>query len=272
MICFYFCHLEFIPCAIMVVLWVYWMFSIDDFFMTQKWTTKLILCISGFLVIFRAFFSGMAHLMHCVSSEYSRIWWNIDYISILIFSGMAAMIWIHFIFYCDSKLQIMFVFALLAFMTTTVCTVVLTTQDTLREVSLVITIFFNNVFIWGYLLISILLKTTDVPWQYALYWFISIIVAVIGAIFRTTEYPETYFVKKNVKNRLQSDDDLTKKEEQEEQQKELTQILRDLARNKSWYFYFSTSHNWWHIFVNTVTMINILIWKSYLIWRADNQC
>ena len=86
---------------------------------------------------------------------------------------------------------------------------------------------------------------------FALYWFISIIVAILGALFRSTEYPEIFFVKKNVKKKLKLNE--TNIDHQySDSENEVEEILKDLSIDKKWYFYISTSHNWWHIFVNTV--------------------
>ncbi|ETO14512.1 hypothetical protein RFI_22853 [Reticulomyxa filosa] len=106
---------EWAPLIGMVILFVYWAQTDPAFFKSQSMTTKVLVVICCAGCFFRSLCSGGAHLYHCVSAEHSRIWWNVDFVSIIIQSLSTSFIWVHFIFFCDPNVQIMFMSSMVAF-------------------------------------------------------------------------------------------------------------------------------------------------------------
>ena len=64
--------------------------------------------------------------MHCVSGQASTLWWNIDFTTIVVAAAATSVVWVHFIFWCDEKTQIMFIFCMVAMTASTILTVLRT--------------------------------------------------------------------------------------------------------------------------------------------------
>ncbi|ETO12401.1 hypothetical protein RFI_24976 [Reticulomyxa filosa] len=103
------------PLIAMLIVFVYWVQTDPAFYTAQHSSTKALVLVCCVGCFFRSLCSGGAHLYHCVSPEYSRVWWNIDFISIIVQSLSTSFIWVHFLFYCDPNVQIMFMSSMVAF-------------------------------------------------------------------------------------------------------------------------------------------------------------
>ena len=87
---------------------------------------------------------GLAHTFHCVSPKYSKFWWNMDFLSVILESALCSIIWIHLVFYCDSNMQVMFIFSCVALTISTMVTSITTNMPALRETSMGLFIFLHN--------------------------------------------------------------------------------------------------------------------------------
>ena len=263
-------------------LWLAYMCYFEDsFYQKQPLETKIIVLTCLSIGILRGFVSGSCHLLHCMNEDISRKCWNLDFIFLLLFQSVITIIWIHLIFYCNLHQQILFGFCSIILSFSCIATAYCSIQPLLKDVSIFFSICFNYVFLFGYVIIMIALKENDMPWILLIYWVAGILSLIIGCLLKYFEYPEIWFLKKHLKQFLGAEMDqlilMNKQRRYTEIDKRLNEInLSRLAYNNRsdtyCIYYCFNSHNFYHIFINGLLIINIFAFREYLNWRVNNQC
>ena len=186
---------EFIPAIILLLLVVTVRISVDNGF------SRLILGVCLPFVLLRPFASGFAHTFHCISKWHSRFWWKIDFFSIILASGFGSIIWIHCVFYCNSNIQVLCIFAVLALGFSTSVTSLTTKNDVIRNISLGSFFIFTLIFLYFY---QVFLYFVDTQYNtntaFIIYWTCAVGSTFIALIFRLTQFPEAFIVKNKIKN------------------------------------------------------------------------
>lgn len=249
---------------------IYLCFYEQDFILSHSLTTQLIVPICLFIGLFRAMISGTTHLLHCMNATISRYCWNMDYISIIIYSALGAIIWSHLLFYCNVYQQIACMISIFVLSVSSIICVVYATNDKWRDIWLILKIVYDNFILLGYLIISTLLSITDIPPIFILYWIIAILIGMIAAIIRATEWPEKQCVKSCLKSHITEN----RKNVSNPITQQFAHYLPIIAKEtkSKWYYYIFTSHNWWHICIHLSAFLVIYTFREYLLWRAKNQC
>ena len=195
---------EYLPFIIEITWLVYLCVFEPDFIANHGLHTQIIIPLCVFIALFRAVISGTAHLFHCMNAEISRYCWNLDYISIILYSASGAIIWSHFLFYCNSNQQIICMVGIVVLALSSIVSVVWAAKDELRELSLMLVIAYNNIVLLGYLIISYILSITDIPAIFILYWIIAILIGGLAAFIRATEFPERQCVERCFKAKIKN--------------------------------------------------------------------
>ena len=157
----------------------------------------------------------------------------------------------------------------------------------------------------GYFLVELATGNTDIPGMFAFIWGMALLSSVLAVVFRVTNFPEAYFVRRELRRKLGREkyEKLQKKLEKrlvsssqgdlvvetnigdetedenndlfEDEEKALEMIdeaLINLSNRKKWYLFYGNSHNWWHVFINLMELLCLAATIYYLRWRSNNEC
>ena len=262
---------EYLPFIIEITLLVYLCVFEPDFIANHGLHTQIIIPLCLFIALFRAVISGTAHLFHCMNAEISRYCWNMDYISIILYSASGAIIWSHFLFYCNFNQQIICMVGIVVLALSSIVSVVWAAKDELREISLMLVIVYNNIVLLGYLIISYILSITDIPAIFILYWIIAILIGGLAAFIRAKEFPERQCVERCFKAKIKTNFPTSSTRNVEQQ---MVTHLPDISieTKSKWYYYIFTSHNWWHILIHCSSITVICTFREFLLWRSKHEC
>lgn len=245
-------------------------------FINQTLYTKVTLVFCLPIYVIRPIISGFAHTFHAHNATSSIIWWNLDFISIILVSALGAIIWIHFILYCDRNLQTMFLVCLGAFFITTLVITINTKESSLRETVLSLFIFFTQYFVFGYHLLQIVLEKNHIPTLFTILWACGLVSVTIGVVLRMIQFPESFLVRRQLKHRMSARKwRKLKRLEKRDPLRARDKLLKELnamANEKKCYYYVGTSHNWWHVFVNGLHFFVTHAVLFYLDWRSKYGC
>eukprot|EP01083_Nonionella_stella_P156966 508874_1 len=199
---------EFLPALLLAGLVIYFNFADGHFWASSDVhspLTKSILFISVPLVLMRPIISGFAHTLSAMSQKASKIWWKLDFLSIIVATGAGSMIWIHCVFFCDTNLQILYGFAVFALSASTMMTAMTSQNSVIRDLSIGAFFIFTLIFIYFYELYLFFLSTSEmnIPNSMMMYWSISVGCILCAVVFRATQCPESIFVKRRFKRLMQ---------------------------------------------------------------------
>ena len=242
---------EFGPCVIKIIIYI-WLDINQDLIDAGMATWKrIVVILSIWGCILRPVGSGFAHTFSCVSQKQAKLWWNVDFATIVAACAFGSILWMQCLFYCEQNLQFLYYFACATLGLSTTVTALTTDNESLREVSLgVFFVFclFLGYFIQLYLIISVP-GYNGSPFEFVLFWGLAIANCVVASAFRYSCFPEKFFVKskmkalirKNMQKKGQSIKDLFKsvkgsmvsmRDADAQNLMELTKSLHDTLRGK----------------------------------------
>lgn len=192
------------------------------------------------ILVLRPLCSGLAHLFHCVSERSYLIWWAIDYASIAITILFQSLVFGRFTFYCMESQQIFYYISVSGLFFSTLISVLFVASANVRTYSFLLYVLFAAGVPLAY---QVMLKMTpempnhhnsDVPLEYLCYWAMLSGTFFLSFLVRGAQLPEAACEGK-VDNVL-------------------------------------SSHQIWHILVNSGNAMAYVVWRKYLIWRATHPC
>ncbi|ETO12400.1 hypothetical protein RFI_24975 [Reticulomyxa filosa] len=165
-------------------------------------------------------------------------------------------------------------------------------------------IFFTQYFVFGYYIVQLISFKHDYPFGFTLAWTFTLCSFTLAAVFRVTQFPERYFVLKELRARMGEEKytDMLQLSRQgisfvviilayqitvrmitttkksitkgyREQALSLAeQTFTEISQENKWYFQIGTSHNFWHLFIVLPVFSGMAAIKLYLGWRIDHQC
>ena len=197
---------------------------------------------SGLIVctVVRPFCSGLAHLLHCTDPTGYIVWWSIDYLSICAAILASSVVYGHFAFYCAGQLQMLFFTSAAGLLSTTIVAVMAVASPALRATSFLLFVLFCNGVPLVYQLFAKLSGDPsyhiDVDSRYLGLWAASLCTFSIGLIVKSSYLPE--------------------------------RIVQS-----PWSDLFLTSHNLWHLILNTGFVLGtFLAWDVFLEWHSEHGC
>jgi len=264
--------------------------------------TRYAICywINFMIILIRPFISGCAHWFHPISRNSYNRWWKADYISIVWATMASASNFAVCEFFCNFAAFGAILFLLVAI--SAILTVVIAGSNAnentgIKEKAMVLMLCFE---FWGSFIYSASVlfhswRTNNEVWEnedhfgYYLFWFLSVISSLIAAVFRVTQIPERCVFKSILKEIIENDGGDWKEykkvmrnadcaqEVNQEQKRKLLKLSKyskaAMERDHCAYYYF-TSHQWWHIFVNLSVAFQMYAWVQYFRYREAliNPC
>jgi len=184
-------------------------------------------------LVVRPLCSGLAHLFACQTQTAYVVWWGVDYVSILLCVFGASLVFGRFTFYCLEQQQLFYYISVSGLFASTIISVLFIGSNAVRTGSFMLYVAFANGVPFIYQL-TVKVAGTDLPRSYLLLWALMIATVGIGLFVKATAIPEVFWPGR--------------------------------------FDYFFSSHQIWHILINSGNAMAYWVWTTYLDWRRDRPC
>ena len=132
----------------------------------------------------------------------------------------------------------------------------------------------------------------DNHFRYYLYWLLSVIFSWIAAVFRVSQLPERCIFKSALKKIIENAGESWKEYKRimrkahcqpmkvrndkklKKKLQKYAEYSKEAMEKDHWGYYYFTSHQFWHIFVNLAVFFQMLAWIQYFTYRnsLNNPC